>query len=142
MVCDRVGIIDNGKIVAIDTTENLKQLIPGVEGKVLEIGVMNLKNNMVSGIKSLDTVTSVVQNNATDLRVHTTGNGSIDKIIDIIRTGDGKILNISAVEPTLEDVFLHLTGRAIRDEATEKIKPRQFGGPGRRRARRTPSRTR
>jgi ABC-2 type transport system ATP-binding protein len=128
MLCDRVGIIDQGKIVALDTTDNLKKIISKEEGKVLELAVANLKNEMVEGIEKLEHVMSVSHLSATEIRIHA-GHESIDEIVDVVRKHDGKILNIGAIEPTLEDVFLHLTGREMRDEASEKIKT-PHSGPG------------
>ena len=49
------------------------------------------------------------------------GNEAFDNIIDAIRQNGGKISSMENLQPTLEDVFLHITGHQVRDSATEKI---------------------
>jgi hypothetical protein len=71
--------------------------------------------------------------------VHTMGEDAFDLIIDSIRAVNGKIASVSSREPTLEDVFLQITGHEVRDSANEKIRPTMRGGFMRRAA---PSRVR
>ncbi|MCW3977396.1 MAG: daunorubicin ABC transporter ATP-binding protein, partial [Candidatus Bathyarchaeota archaeon] len=55
------------------------------------------------------------------IRVHAHGNNAFDIIIDTIRAEKGKINSVKNLEPTLEDVFLHITGHEVRDNADQKI---------------------
>jgi len=121
MLCDRIGIIDNGKIVALDTSANLKKLVSGANTTVLELEIANLTTNMVSLIQSLKCVSSVSQGNSTHIKVHANGNEAFDTIIDAVRAEKGKISSVKNLEPTLEDVFLHITGHEVRDKANRKI---------------------
>ncbi len=121
MLCDRIGIIDHGKIVALDTSANLKKLVSGADTTVLELEIANLTTDMVSSIRSLKCVSSVSQNDATHIRVHADGDGAFDTIIDAIRAEKGKMNSVKNLEPTLEDVFLHITGHEVRDKADRKI---------------------
>jgi len=121
MLCDRIGIIDHGKIVALDTSSNLKKLVSGVNTTVMELEISNLTTNMISSIKSKECVTSISQNDSTHIRVHAGGDGAFDTIIDAVRAEDGKISSVKNLEPTLEDVFLHITGHEVRDNADQKI---------------------
>jgi ABC-2 type transport system ATP-binding protein len=121
MLCDRIGIIDRGKIVALDTTPELKKIITGRDTNILDISVSNLNEAMVKHIDQTPSVTKVSQRDAHKLRIHTIGNDAFDTVIDIIRAGKGNIQTITSVEPTLEDVFLHLTGHEMRDKASEKV---------------------
>lgn len=121
MLCDRIGIIDHGKIVALDTSANLKKLVLGANTTVLELEIANLTTNMVSLIQSLECVNSVSQDNSTRIKVHANGDGAFDAVIDAIRSEKGKISSAKNLEPTLEDVFLHITGHEVRDKADRNI---------------------
>jgi ABC-2 type transport system ATP-binding protein len=121
MLCDRIGIIDHGKIVALDTSADLKKLVSGVNTTVLELEIANLTTNMVSLIQSLKCVSSVSQDDSTHIKVHASGDEAFDTIIDAVRAENGKISSVKNLEPTLEDVFLHITGHDVRDKADRKI---------------------
>jgi ABC-2 type transport system ATP-binding protein len=121
MLCDRIGIIDHGRIVALDTSENLKKLVSGADTTVLQLEIANLTANMVSLIKSLECVSSVSHDNSTHIKVHASGDEAFDTIIDAIRAEKGKVNSVKNLEPTLEDVFLHITGHEVRDKADRKI---------------------
>jgi len=125
MLCDRIGIIDNGKIVALDTSANLKKLVSGANTTVLELEIANLTTNMASLIQSLKCVSSVSQGNSTHIKVHANGDEAFDTIIDAVRAEKGKISSVKNLEPTLEDVFLHITGHEVRDKANRKIPNRR-----------------
>jgi len=121
MLCDRIGIIDHGRIVALDTSKNLKKLVSGADTTVLELEIANLTANMVSLIKSLKCVSSVSQDDSTHIKVHASGDEAFDTIIDAIRARKVKVNSVKNLEPTLEDVFLHITGHEVRDKADRKI---------------------
>jgi len=125
MLCDRIAIIDHGKIAALDTSKNLKKLVSGADTTILELEIANLTTNMVSLIQSLKCVSSVSQDNATHIKVHANGNDAFDTIIDAIRAEKGKINSVKNLEPTLEDVFLHITGHEVRDNANQKMPMRR-----------------
>jgi len=121
MICDRIGIIDRGKIVALDTSTNLKKLVSGADTTILGLEIANLTTNMIASIQSLECVNSVSQDNSTHINVHANGNEAFDTIIDTIRAEKGKINLVENLQPTLEDVFLHITGREVRDKADQKV---------------------
>jgi len=125
MLCDRIGIIDHGKIVALDTSKNLKKLVSGADTAVLELEIANLTTKIVSLVQSLKCVSSVSQDDATHIKVHANGDGAFDTIIDAVRAEKGKINSVKNLEPTLEDVFLHITGHEVRDKADRKIPMRR-----------------
>ncbi len=121
ILCDRIGIIDYGKIVALDTSANLKKLVSGADTTILEMEIANLNPRMTSSIESLKCVNSVSQSNSMHIRIHANGDEVFDHIIDVIRDEKGKIHSVKNLEPTLEDVFLHITGHEVRDDANRKI---------------------
>ena len=125
MLCDRIGIIDHGRIAALDTSTNLKKLVSGADKTILQLEIANLTTNIVSLIQSLECVSSVSQDNTTRIKVHANGDDAFDTIIDVIRAEKGKINSVKNLEPTLEDVFLHITGHEVRDKADQKIPMRR-----------------
>lgn len=120
MLCDRIGIMDHGKIVALDTSRNLKKLVSGADHNVLGLDITNLTTKVIASIQSLKCVNSVAQETSTHIKVHTNGKDAFDTIIDTIRAEKCKINSVEHLEPTLEDVFLHITGREVRDKADQK----------------------
>ena len=132
ILCDRIGIIDHGKVVALDTSANLKRLISGGDSTILKLGISNLAPDLVEALQTLDCVQSVSQDNSTHVRLIARGDDAFDKIIDEVRRKGGKIASAENLQPTLEDVFLHLTGHEVRDSADQKIpleRRRRFGAP-------------
>jgi ABC-2 type transport system ATP-binding protein len=135
ILCDRIGIIDHGKIAALDTSTNLKKLVSEDDATVLKLELPNITKKIVTKLQALDCVKSVSQENASHLKVHATGDKAFDAIIDAVRAEHVKINSVENLQPTLEDVFLYITGRDMRDKADNKIQsPRH--GPGSMSARR------
>ncbi len=62
----------------------------------------------------------MAQEDAYDLKISTKGNDAVEKLVSTIMAAGGKIDTISTHEPSLEDVFLTVTGKEIRDEASDK----------------------
>ena len=120
-LCDRIGIIDHGKIATLDTSENLKKLVSGDDAVVLRMEIPNLTKKLVASIKALDSVKSVSQENASHIKIHATGDEALDTIIDAVRGVKARINSVENLQPTLEDVFLQITGREMRDKANNKI---------------------
>lgn len=119
ILCNRIGIIDHGKIVALDTSANLKKLVSGSDGSRFKIEIPNLQPSMMSSLESLKSVKSLIQEDPAHLIVRASGSDSFDAIIDDLRKNGAKILMVKNLEPTLEDVFLHLTGREAREKVSE-----------------------
>ncbi len=131
LLCDRIAIVDHGKIIALDTSTNLKKIISGADTMIIKLEVANLTPNMIEAIKALDCVDAATQENSMSLHIIVHGEEAFDNIVDIVREKGGKITSMSNLQPTLEDVFLHITGHDVRDSTTEKIKIKQghFGMP-------------
>ena len=106
--CDRIAVIDYGKIVALDTPENLKNM---VGGDVITIEPENLEE-AVGEIKEKYNLSAQIQDEAVTFSVPK-GDTFLPKFI---RNFSGKLLSVSVHRPTLDDVFLKLTGHAIRDQ--------------------------
>lgn len=110
VLCDRIAIIDRGKLIAVDTPDHLKQTYGG---SVVELE-MARPSRFVDELRALEGVTEVVQDGAY-LKIVTRGtNNAVPQIINIL-SREGEMRNIAVREPNLEEVFLRLTGTALRD---------------------------
>jgi len=133
LLCDRIGIMDRAKIVALDTSTNLKKLISGEDTTILQLEIGNLSPDIIEAIRACKCTDAVSQENSTHLRIIVHGDEAFDSVIDAVREKDGKINSMENPQPTLEDVFLHITGHEVRDSADQKIPMamgrRRFGAP-------------
>jgi len=108
-LCNRLAIIDAGKIVALDSPAKLKMIIGG------DIVAIKIQNPKLEKIKKLEFVKKVeIKNNLVYLTV-TNANENLAQILQII----GKVGSVEIHSPTLNDVFLHYTGKEIRGESPE-----------------------
>ena len=127
--CDRIAIIDNGKIVALDTPDNLKAMVGGDV-----VSVQTSDNEQAAGeIEQRWGISA--QHNGDELRMEVE-RGDVF-VPELVRDITPRVTSISVHRPTLDDVFMKLTGRAIRDEeagATDSLRQmgRLWGGGGRR----------
>ncbi len=123
MLCHRIGIIDGGRLVACDTAPNLKRRVSGSEFTTIELEVANLVPPMISAVRSLGCVVSVAQPDPTHLSVRARGEEAFDSLIDALRAHQAKVVGARSLEPTLEDVFLRITGRERIDRGAEVVRP-------------------
>lgn len=108
-VCDRVGIIDHGRIVALDTPEKLKQTIGG------EMIVVRAAKQPLKEIRKLPYVSEVRENNGVLEIITKEAHRHLPRILSLLK-------DVHCVEmrvPTLNDVFIKITGRDIRDDTIE-----------------------
>ena len=124
-LCDRIAIIDEGKIVAIGSSEDLKSVL---DNNLVTIQAKNPKD--VMQILHELGMESEMQGNS--IQIHTPNSG-ISEIYDVVRGMQNEVELFNVKKPTLDDVFIHYTGREIRDEASghrrhlfEKFRGRGF----------------
>ncbi|GER90058.1 daunorubicin resistance protein DrrA family ABC transporter ATP-binding protein [Dictyobacter vulcani] len=109
-LCDRLAIIDHGKLIAVDTPQHLKQ---SYGGSVVELETADAISE-VAKIQALEGIKEVKQEN-THLTITTQGTGNIvPQIINIV-SQESEIRAITIREPDLDEIFLRLTGTALRD---------------------------
>ncbi|MGO9386636.1 MAG: ABC transporter ATP-binding protein [Methanobacterium sp.] len=129
VLSDRVAIIDHGKIAALDTPQNLKKLIAESDVSIFGAKITNLSPKLIEKINSLDVVVTVSQQDDHNLKISANGTDALNQIIDVIRHEGGNIASITnSNESTLEDVFLAVTGKEIRDQATGKAASHYMDG--------------
>jgi ABC-2 type transport system ATP-binding protein len=131
LLCDRIAIVDHGKIVALDTSANLKKTISGADTTIISLEIANLSPDLITALKGLECVDAVTQENTLTLRIIVHGSEAFDSVIDKVRDMNGKISSMQNLQPSLEDVFLHITGHQVRDAADQKIplEHSKFGMP-------------
>jgi len=118
-LCDRIAIFDHGTIVAEGTPPELKSQLPSSE--VIEVRFDSPPQGFLESVLGLAAVDGVDEEDGL-LRVHSRDRSrALSAIVDEARLRGVGISTMSVREGTLEDVFIHFTGRATRDE-TGKIK--------------------
>jgi len=113
-LCDRIGIIDHGKILVIDSVTNLKN---SVGNDVITLSC----SDMVKLVKRLEEeswISNIEQHETFVTLGVEKGEEKIPVIIEIAQSLNIRIKSISVRKPTLDDVFLHFTGRTMRDQET------------------------
>ncbi|HYY54106.1 MAG TPA: ABC transporter ATP-binding protein [Candidatus Dormibacteraeota bacterium] len=116
-LCDRVAIIDHGRIVALDAPAALKRTIRAEEVVRLEVGVDGDDASLLDRIGARARVARRERENGTlNLTVHCdSARDFVPAAFDIARGSGAVIRHVEVVPVTLEDVFLSLTGRALRE---------------------------
>lgn len=112
-VCDRVIIINNGKIVASDTPENLSKRL--TQSNCLNLRIKGNKQNIITALKSIDNVEnvkfkSVIENDTVDVLVEGKENTDIrETVFNTMAEHNYPILNMTSMDLTLEEIFLQVT---------------------------------
>lgn len=112
-LCDRVYIMDHGEIIASGTKEELKSILSNED--TVEIKVSSKNEAFSNELSNLAGVNRVVENELGYNLIISKGEEILGEIFEIAKDAKTKILGIDIQTPTLEDVFLHLTGRKLRD---------------------------
>jgi len=114
-LCDRIGIIDGGKIQVIDSPKNLKKAMGNeVISIILEEGENH--DHFLSELKKIEFVNKINEDGSKLTLFASNGTEVIPKIFQISSELKIKITSISLTEPTLDDVFISYTGHEIRDD--------------------------
>ena len=113
ILCDRVIILDKGTILAAGTPDELKDLAR-IEEKVI-IEANNLDEKYIEEIKSNENVDEVTYDGNTLLVTYIEGKNNLVDMIDYLKKESIKYNKIYSERPTLNDVFLELTGKELRD---------------------------
>lgn len=112
-ICDRIAIIDKGNVIAEGTSEELKNLIG--DKRIFNITVKEKIDNFEEKLLEITGIEKVVFSE-NQYKISTIKNSNLlTKIIETALSLDGEIINIENSEPTLENVFLALTGKKLRD---------------------------
>ena len=121
---DRIGIIDQGKIIALDTPERLKEQIG--QKDVIRLEISGWHDDLAQTIESLPGVEKLIARRMENERgtseavfsvsLHAASSRAVlPGVIDKINYNGTRLVNMNIVRPSLEDVFIQLTGKALRD---------------------------
>jgi len=112
-LCNRVAIVDQGQIIALDTP---KGLIDSLGGGIIHLGVPpEMPASLATEVERLSDVQSVTH---TDGKLEITAQHTQHTLVNLIKIfneADISITSLEILEPNLETVFLHLTGKRLRD---------------------------
>jgi len=109
-LCDRVAIIDRGRIVALDTPENLIRMLSAEHRVVFTVDgpFESQRLSKLTGVTRVETIGERVI-------VYGRGDGLVGEVVNALTTSGTRFRDLRTEQPNLEDVFLALTGRAMRD---------------------------
>ena len=118
-LCGRLAIVDHGRILTLDSPAALKRSLPGAQ--VLDLW-LRAPRPLAPSLRELPGVTKIeaVESQDADglerLRLFVEpGPGLLDRVLAAAREGSADLRHVSLSQPSLEDVYIHLTGRELRE---------------------------
>jgi ABC-2 type transport system ATP-binding protein len=113
-LCHRLAIVDHGKLIAVGTPQELKSSIPG--GYLLRLRFGATPASLIERLKSLNGVREVRSTDSTGTDIYADRGGSlIAEIASVAAATGAELSDVHISEPSLENLFLHHTGRSLRD---------------------------
>ncbi|HYL09352.1 MAG TPA: ATP-binding cassette domain-containing protein [Candidatus Acidoferrales bacterium] len=114
-LCDRIAIVDHGNLAALDTPTQLKDSVPGTD--VVEAEFAGAPPNWTEQLRGLAQVADVKeQDGAMHIASHS-GPETVGALMDLAKAKHVTVKKVTVQSTTLDDVFLHYTGRQLRDAA-------------------------
>lgn len=114
-LCDRIAIVDHGKLVALDAPLALKQTVPGAN--VIEVQFKNEPEDWPARLSALSEVHDVKHEGAGMYRILSDNGGkTTTELVETAVKAGVELKSLSVQNTTLDDVFVHYTGRQLRDE--------------------------
>jgi len=115
-LCDRIAIVDHGKIIALDEPKRLKE---GLEGDIITVKT-EMAKELSKKLNEMNLVNEIKEQEGELKLFVKDGEKFLPRVVEIAASLGIHIESMSIHEPTLEDVFLHYTGREIRGEGGEE----------------------
>lgn len=112
-ICTRIAIMDKGKIIATGTNDELKGMINS--GEKLTVEIFKIDNSILDGIKSLPNIVSAEFNGNLLVAKSYRGKNNLIALLDYLKSMDIAVGKVYSEPPTLNDVFLEITGKELRD---------------------------
>lgn len=112
-ICTKIAIMDKGKIIAIGSSEELKGMINC--GEKITVEVFKLDNNVLEGVRNLPHIVSAQYKDNYLVAKSSKGKNNLVSLIDYLKNKNVHIGRIYSEPPTLNDVFLEITGKELRD---------------------------
>jgi ABC-2 type transport system ATP-binding protein len=114
-LCDRIAIVDHGKLAALDTPTKLKDSVPGTD--TVEVEFENPPANWMQQLQKLPHSAEVKQRDGVVHIASHDGPSTVAALMDLARSQKVTVKRVAVESTTLDDVFLHYTGSELRDEA-------------------------
>ena len=130
-LCDRLAIVDHGRIVAEGTPTELKRKISG--GDIVEADFSRLPDTAFNALKSAEFVLEIKKRDGGLTILVKNGAEAVPKLVSLVDANGGKLRTVTLRELTLDDVFLEVTGRSISEDTNVGRKGPGSGGQGARR---------
>ncbi len=118
-LCDRIAIVDHGKLVALDSPLKLKASIPG--NNILEVSFSRVPEGWLEVLQNLAEVESVKAEDHVYRIGSNNGPRTTVDLMEAARQAQIEITSLSVQSTTLDDVFMHFTGRQLRDTLQEAL---------------------
>jgi ABC-2 type transport system ATP-binding protein len=118
-LCSRLAIVDHGKILTLDTPAALKHALPG--GRILDVAVrggapLEPRLAPIAGVLRIERPASREGDDVERLRLFVDPkDGLLDRVLEAVRGAGGDLQHVNLTAPSLEDVYIHLTGRELRE---------------------------
>src|SRR6202034_1692705 len=112
-LCDRIAIVDHGKLAALDTPTRLKDSISGID--TVEAEFENAPSDWIPELRALPHVTGATQREDVVHITSSDGPATIAALMDLTRSKGVGVKRVSVQSTTLDDVFVHYTGSDLRD---------------------------
>ncbi len=112
-ICTRIAIMDKGKNIALGTKDELKHMIK--KSETISIEILNLEDKYISAIKELPHVYNISYDNKNLEVLYSGGKHNLLRILDYLKSQDLSFGRVYSELPTLNDVFLEITGTKLRD---------------------------
>jgi ABC-2 type transport system ATP-binding protein len=112
-LCDRIAIVDHGDLVALDSPLKLKASIPGIN--ILEVSFSAVPEGWLETLRNLPEVQDVKADDQVFRIGSDNGPKTTAELIEKARNAHVEIVSLSVQSTTLDDVFMHYTGRQLRD---------------------------
>jgi ABC-2 type transport system ATP-binding protein len=116
-LCNRIAIVDHGKLVALDSPMKLKASIPAAS--FLEVSFSSVPEGWPETLKGLPHVESVIEHDHIFRVASHNGPRTMVELVEASRQAGIEVASLSVQSTTLDDVFTHYTGRQLRDELQE-----------------------
>ncbi|MGB7604232.1 MAG: ABC transporter ATP-binding protein [Lutisporaceae bacterium] len=112
-ICTRIAIMDKGKIIATGTNDELKGMIN--TGEKLTVEIFKIDNSILEGVRNLPNILSAEYSGNLIVAKSSTGKNNIVALLDYLKSKNITVGKVYSEPPTLNDVFLEITGKELRD---------------------------
>jgi ABC-2 type transport system ATP-binding protein len=112
-ICTRIAIMDKGQVIALGTKEELKSMIK--VGEKVTVEVLGLNNLALESIRALPGLNSAEYDGRELMVKFVNGSRNLVHLLDCLKNNNVSFGQVYAVLPTLNDVFLEITGKQLRD---------------------------